>query len=32
VEHDGKLYVGYTHKSHIANELAVIPIASLRAD
>ena len=32
VEHDGKLYVGYTHKSHIANELAVIPIAALRAD
>ena len=32
VEHDGNLYVGYTHKSHIANELAVIPIASLRAD
>ena len=32
IEHDGKLYVGYTHKSHIANELAVIPIAALRAD
>jgi len=32
VEHDGKLYVGYTHKSHIANELAVIPITALRAD
>lgn len=32
VEHDGKLYVGYTHKSHMANELAVIPIASLRVD
>lgn len=32
VEHDGNLYVGYTHKSHIANELAVIPIAHLRAD
>jgi hypothetical protein len=31
VEHDGKLYVGYTHKSHIANELAVIPLASLAA-
>jgi hypothetical protein len=29
VEHDGKLYVGYTHKSHVANELAVIPIRSL---
>lgn len=26
VEHDGKLYVGYTHKSHAANELAVIPL------
>ena len=32
VEHDGKLYVGYTHKSHIANELAVIPVAALKAD
>ena len=32
VEHDGKLYVGYTHKSHAANELAVIPVAALRAD
>lgn len=32
VEHDGKLYVGYTHKSHAANELAVIPIADLTAD
>jgi len=32
VEHAGKLYVGYTHKSHAANELAVIPVAALRAD
>lgn len=32
IEHDGKLYVGYTHKSHAANELAVIPVASLSAD
>lgn len=32
VEHDGRLYVGYTHKSHVANELAVIPVASLRAE
>jgi hypothetical protein len=32
VEHDGKLYVGYTHKSHMANELAVIPVAALKAD
>ena len=32
VEHEGKLYVGYTHKSHVANELAVIPITGLRAD
>jgi hypothetical protein len=32
VEHDGKLYVGYTHKSHAANELAVIPVAALQAD
>lgn len=30
VEHEGKLYVGYTHKSHVANELAVIPIEKLR--
>jgi hypothetical protein len=30
VEHDGKLYVGYTHKSHVANELAVIPLEALR--
>lgn len=29
VEHAGKLYIGYTHKSHMANELAVIPIKSL---
>ena len=29
VEHDGKLYIGYTHKSHAANELAVIPVSSL---
>lgn len=29
VEHEGKLYIGYTHKSHAANELAVIPVASL---
>lgn len=29
VEHEGKLYVGYTHKSHVANELAIIPVASL---
>jgi hypothetical protein len=32
VEHGGKLYVGYTHKSHVANELAVIPVAALKAD
>lgn len=32
VEHEGKLYIGYTHKSHAANELAVIPIESLRWD
>lgn len=30
IEHDGKLYVGYTHKSHAANELAVIPIDALK--
>lgn len=30
VEHEGKLYIGYTHKSHAANELAVIPLASLQ--
>ncbi|MCY2987361.1 MAG: exo-alpha-sialidase [Planctomycetota bacterium] len=29
VEHEDKLYIGYTHKSHAANELAVIPVASL---
>jgi len=29
VEHEGKLYIGYTHKSHAANELAVIPVSSL---
>ncbi len=30
VEHEGKLYVGYTHKSHAANELAVIPLEALK--
>lgn len=29
IEHEGKLYIGYTHKSHAANELAVIPVESL---
>ena len=29
VEHDGKLFIGYTHKSHGANELAVLPIEQL---
>ena len=32
VEHEGKLYVGYTHKSHVANELAIIPIRSLKIE
>ena len=32
MEHEGKLYVGYTHKSHAANELAVIPIDQLRVN
>ncbi len=32
VEHDGKLSVGYTHKSHVANELAVIPLSALTVD
>ncbi len=32
VEHEGKLYVGYTHKSHVANELAIIPIDQLSFD
>ena len=32
VEHKGKLYVGYTHKSHAANELAIIPINQLRIE
>lgn len=31
VEHEGKLYIGYTHKSHMANELAVIPVSSLKS-
>jgi hypothetical protein len=30
VEYEGKLYVGYTHKSHAANELAVIPLSALQ--
>jgi len=30
VEHDGTLYVGYTHKSHVANELALIPLEALK--
>ena len=30
VEHDGHLYIGYTHKSHIANELAIVPVDSLK--
>ena len=30
VEHEGKLYIGYTHKSHAANELAVLPVDQLR--
>jgi hypothetical protein len=30
VEHEGRLYIGYTHKSHVANELAVIPVEALR--
>jgi hypothetical protein len=29
VEHEGQLYIGYTHKSHAASELAVIPVRSL---
>jgi len=32
IEHKGKLYIGYTHKSHAANELAVIPIDQLRVE
>ena len=32
VEHEGKLYIGYTHKSHMANELAVIPVDALRIE
>jgi hypothetical protein len=31
VEHEGHLYIGYTHKSHAANELAIVPVASLQA-
>jgi hypothetical protein len=30
VEHEGKLYIGYTHKSHGANELAVVPVKALK--
>ncbi|MFM7167677.1 MAG: exo-alpha-sialidase, partial [Planctomycetaceae bacterium] len=30
VERSGHLYIGYTHKSHTANELAVVPISSLQ--
>lgn len=29
IEQDGKLHIGYTHKSHMANELAIVPIRSL---
>jgi hypothetical protein len=29
VEHEGRLYIGYTHKSHMANELAVLPVSAL---
>jgi hypothetical protein len=32
VEYAGKLYLGYTHKSHMANELAVIPVDALRVE
>ena len=32
VEHAGRLYVGYTHKSHVANELAVVPVDALRIE
>jgi len=32
VEHEGRLYIGYTHKSHAANELAVVPLGALKAD
>lgn len=31
VEHAGNLYIGYTHKSHAANELAIVPVSSLCA-
>lgn len=32
IEHEGNLYVGYTHKSHVANELAVIPVKALAVE
>jgi len=32
VEREGRLYVGYTHKSHAANELAIIPVEKLRVE
>lgn len=31
-EHEGRLYVGYTHKSQAANELAIIPLSQLRVE
>lgn len=32
VEHAGRLFIGYTHKSHAANELAIIPVDSLAVE
>ena len=32
VEHEGKLYIGYTHKTCAANELAIVPIRSLKIE
>ncbi len=32
IEREGKLYLGYTHKSHAGNELAVLPIAQLQVE
>ena len=29
VEHEGKIYIGYTNKSHAANELAIVPVSNL---
>ena len=32
VEHEGKLYIGYTHKGNGVNELAAVPGEQLRIE